>query len=163
MASATATKTKGKTKGKTKAGSKGKASAKQAETLQSEPQQEVDTKPEARTNASSKAAAKTKGEGRFPSQAVFRKAAQMFKHLGDPTRLALIYKLNENEQNVGSLCGMLDQTQPAVSHHLALLKHGGVVASTRHGKNNFYRLTNAVLAEIITHVNDLAATRHGGE
>ena len=33
------------------------------------------------------------------------------------------------------------QSQPAVSHHLALLRHGGIIAPRRQGKNNFYSLT----------------------
>jgi ArsR family transcriptional regulator len=35
---------------------------------------------------------------------------------------------------------MLDQSQPAVSHHLALLRMAGVIACRRDGKHNFYRL-----------------------
>ena len=34
-------------------------------------------------------------------------------------------------------------SQPAVSHHLALLRHGGIIAPRRQGKNNFYALTEA--------------------
>ena len=33
-------------------------------------------------------------------------------------------------------------THPAVSHHLALLRHGGIVERRRQGKNNFYTLTD---------------------
>ena len=33
-------------------------------------------------------------------------------------------------------------SQPAVSHHLALLRHGGIVDRRRQGKNNFYSLTD---------------------
>ena len=36
----------------------------------------------------------------------------------------------------------LSQSQPAVSHHLALLRHGGIIAPRRQGKNNFYSLTD---------------------
>ena len=32
-------------------------------------------------------------------------------------------------------------SQPAVSHHLALLRLGGIVDRRRQGKNNFYSLT----------------------
>ena len=34
-------------------------------------------------------------------------------------------------------------SQPAVSHHLALLRHGGLIAPRRQGKNNYYALTEA--------------------
>jgi DNA-binding transcriptional ArsR family regulator len=50
--------------------------------------------------------------------------------------------LSERERHVGSLCDDLAQSQPAVSHHLALLRHGGLIAPRRQGKNNFYSLTD---------------------
>ena len=59
--------------------------------------------------------------------------------------------LSEGERHVGSLCGDLDQSQPAVSHHLALLRHGRIVEPRRQGKNTFYSLTETgeALARII--------------
>jgi len=39
------------------------------------------------------------------------------------------------------------QSQPATSHHLALLRHGGIIAPRRQGKNNSYALTDAGDAE----------------
>jgi len=35
----------------------------------------------------------------------------------------------------------MNMSQPAVSHHLALLRHGSIIAPRRQGKNNFYGLT----------------------
>jgi DNA-binding transcriptional ArsR family regulator len=34
-------------------------------------------------------------------------------------------------------------TQPALSHHLALMRHAGIVQADRRGKNNFYCLTDS--------------------
>ena len=70
-----------------------------------------------------------------------RRASVLLKHVSDPTRLQVILILAEGERHVGALCDHLDQSQPAVSHHLALLRHGGVIAPRRQGKNNFYSLT----------------------
>ena len=70
-----------------------------------------------------------------------RKAAILLKHVSDPTRLQVILTLSEGERHVGALCAQLSQSQPAVSHHLALLRHGGIIAPRRQGKNNFYSLT----------------------
>jgi DNA-binding transcriptional ArsR family regulator len=70
-------------------------------------------------------------------------ASILLKHVSDPTRLQVIVLLAAGgEQHVGSLCEQLGQTQPAVSHHLALLRHGGVISPRRQGKNNFYSLTD---------------------
>jgi DNA-binding transcriptional ArsR family regulator len=70
-----------------------------------------------------------------------QRASALLKHVSDPTRLQVILTLAEGERHVGALCEQLDQSQPAVSHHLALLRHGGVIAPRRQGKNNFYGLT----------------------
>lgn len=71
-----------------------------------------------------------------------RRASILLKHVSDPTRLQVILILAEGERHVGALCDSLSQSQPAVSHHLALLRHGGIIAPRRAGKNNFYSLTD---------------------
>jgi DNA-binding transcriptional ArsR family regulator len=70
-----------------------------------------------------------------------RRASILLKQVSDPTRLQVILTLAEGERHVGALCQELSQSQPAVSHHLALLRHGGIIAPRRQGKNNFYSLT----------------------
>ena len=50
--------------------------------------------------------------------------------------------LSDGEQNAGGLCDHFNISQPAVSHHLAMLRHGGIVECRRHGKNNLYSLTD---------------------
>ncbi len=72
-----------------------------------------------------------------------RKASILLKHVSDPTRLQVILILADGERHVGALCEQLSQSQPAVSHHLALLRHGGIIAPRRQGKNNFYSLTES--------------------
>ena len=71
-----------------------------------------------------------------------QRAAILLKQVSDPTRLQVILMLDEGEKHVGALCDVLSQSQPAVSHHLALLRHGGIIAPRRQGKNNFYALTD---------------------
>src|ERR1700730_16185182 len=84
-------------------------------------------------------AGKPKGSDQRLHQA--RRASILLKHVSDPTRLQVILILAEGERHVGALCAQLSQSQPAVSHHLALLRHGGIIAPRRQGKNNFYSLT----------------------
>jgi DNA-binding transcriptional ArsR family regulator len=72
-----------------------------------------------------------------------QRAAILLKQVSDATRLQIVTMLAEGERHVGSLCEDLSQSQPAVSHHLALLRHGGIIAPRRQGKNNFYSLTEA--------------------
>ena len=72
-----------------------------------------------------------------------QRTANLLKQVSDPTRLQVILMLSEGERHVGALSEHLSQSQPAVSHHLALLRHGGIIAPRRQGKNNFYALTEA--------------------
>ena len=70
-----------------------------------------------------------------------RELAQLFRLLGDETRLRILYYLmQQHEINVRTLCRHLRESQPAVSHHLALLKEAGIIDYRRAGKHNFYRL-----------------------
>jgi DNA-binding transcriptional ArsR family regulator len=66
--------------------------------------------------------------------------SQFFKALGDPTRLHILMELVEKEQNVSMLCKKLKSAQPNVSHHLSILRMGGVVATKRSGKAIFYSI-----------------------
>lgn len=66
---------------------------------------------------------------------------KIFKLLSDETRLRiLLYLTQRREMHVRALCDRLGQSQPAVSHHLALLRVAGLIDSRREGKHNFYRL-----------------------
>ena len=66
---------------------------------------------------------------------------QVFKLLSDETRLRiLLYLMREGELHVTALCEKLGQSQPAVSHHLALLRVAGLIEARRDGKHNYYSI-----------------------
>src|SRR5215212_12202251 len=73
------------------------------------------------------------------SDSMVRELAQVFKLLSDETRLRILFYLAQNsELHVTDLCNRLGQSQPAVSHHLALLRVSGLIEARREGKHNFY-------------------------
>src|SRR6516162_4282555 len=73
------------------------------------------------------------------SDQAVRDLAQVFKLMSDETRLRiLLYLAQAGELHVTDLCNRLGQSQPAVSHHLALLRVSGLIESRREGKHNFY-------------------------
>jgi ArsR family transcriptional regulator len=75
---------------------------------------------------------------------------QLFKLLADETRLKILhYLMQKDELNVRTLCKLLKQSQPAVSHHLALLKEAGVIECRRDGKHNFYHLVPKRCQELL--------------
>ncbi len=92
------------------------------------------------------AASELNGHARLPSVATLPgqrtgELVQLFKLLADETRLKIIhYLMQKDELNVRTFCSLLAQSQPAVSHHLALLKVAGILDCRRDGKHNFYRL-----------------------
>lgn len=67
--------------------------------------------------------------------------AELFGLFSDRTRLQILYHLSRNEElNVGALCDLIGQSQPAVSHHLSRLRDAGVLTARREGKLRHYRL-----------------------
>jgi DNA-binding transcriptional ArsR family regulator len=66
--------------------------------------------------------------------------SRLFGLLGDPTRVRIILLLCRGEMNVSSLCQTLGLPQPTVSHHLGLLRRGGILQTRREGKAIFYAL-----------------------
>jgi ArsR family transcriptional regulator len=74
-------------------------------------------------------------------EGIAQELVQLFKLLADDTRLRILHYLMQREElNVRALCELLDQSQPAVSHHLALLRGAGIIECRREGKHNFYHL-----------------------
>lgn len=68
---------------------------------------------------------------------------QFFKLLSDETRVrCLLMIAREQRVCVGELTQALNESQPKISRHLALLRSSGVVADTRQGQWVFYRLSD---------------------
>ncbi len=92
--------------------------------------------------------------------ALLNEAANAFKLLSDESRLRLvIYLAQGRELNVGAICQRLKQEQPAVSHHLALLRVSGAIEARRSGRNIFYRvrseLFNNLLVRLISAIGTM--------
>jgi ArsR family transcriptional regulator, arsenate/arsenite/antimonite-responsive transcriptional repressor len=70
--------------------------------------------------------------------------AARFRLLGNPSRLRLLALLVESgELPVSALCDRLQQAQPAVSHHLSLLRSAGLIRGRRAWKQVFYSVADA--------------------
>ncbi len=69
--------------------------------------------------------------------------AEMFKVLGDPTRVQIVHILAAAPEPV-CVCDFtasFDLGQPTISHHLAKLREAGIVECSRQGIWAFYRLS----------------------
>lgn len=71
---------------------------------------------------------------------VISSAADLFRLLGDPTRLRLLRVLARDRFNVTELTGILGLAQSGVSRHLGLLKEAGLVIEEREAGFAYYRL-----------------------
>jgi DNA-binding transcriptional ArsR family regulator len=101
-------------------------------------------KPPRKPKVTPKAAPKGAKAGTKPVDplANARRAAMLLKQVSDATRLAVLLLLADGPRNVGQICHDLgDISQPACSHHLALLRHSRFIEPRREGKNNVYSLT----------------------
>ena len=67
---------------------------------------------------------------------------QLFKNLSDETRLGIVLLLKEmGELCVCDLCAALDQSQPKISRHLAMLRESGLLLDRKQGRWVHYRLS----------------------
>lgn len=75
--------------------------------------------------------------------------AEIFKAIGQPTRLAIMEIIQENEMQAGRIAARLGTDAPNVSRHLALLRKQGLVVDRKQGPNIFYRGTIPHLMKFI--------------
>ena len=104
------------------------------------------------TNVMEPPARSGRAKGAFPeiSDQLEKDLVQIFKLLADETRLKILFMLiREGELHVSALCDRLEQSQPAVSHHLALLRVAGIISARRDGKHNFYSVEKSRFHQII--------------
>ncbi|RLC62178.1 MAG: transcriptional regulator [Chloroflexi bacterium] len=66
--------------------------------------------------------------------------AQICQGLADPTRILILYYLDEAPRYVTELAEILEVSQPTVSHHLKVLRDRGLVTATREGNTVHYAL-----------------------
>ena len=74
-------------------------------------------------------------------------AFQVFKALGDPTRLAMIDLLSQGEATVSDLAAPFDMSLPAVHQHLAVLEASELVICRKEGRVRWCELNAAKMEE----------------
>lgn len=82
--------------------------------------------------------------------------ADMFRLLGDPTRLRIVLACLDEPISVGDIADRLELSPSLVSHHLRLLRAARVVKADRQGKQVFYAAADqhvsGVLADMLEHI-----------
>ncbi|CAM5654692.1 transcriptional regulator [Streptomyces tanashiensis] len=72
----------------------------------------------------------------------------VFSVLANPVRRKLLETLRDGPRSTGELAGLFELGRPAVSEHLAVLRNAGLVREEPRGRNRFYHLQAARLAEV---------------
>ena len=70
------------------------------------------------------------------------KLAELFKILGDPTRLKIVELLLENEMCVNHIAETMEMGQSAISHQLRVLRQARLVTYRKDGKTAYYSLND---------------------
>ncbi|MFI5917871.1 ArsR/SmtB family transcription factor [Streptomyces anulatus] len=71
------------------------------------------------------------------------RVSRMFKALGDPVRLQLLWKIAARPAAEACVCEVSDVgvARTTVSHHLKKLREAGLLSSERRGTQVYYRVT----------------------
>lgn len=90
--------------------------------------------------------------GTYTQRENFQTVADIFKQLGDGSRIRIWGLLCHCEECVINLSAMVDMSSPAVSHHLKQLKSAGLIVSRRDGKEVYYRAADTEPAQNFHHM-----------
>ncbi len=76
----------------------------------------------------------------MPKAENLQELADLFKILGDGTRIRMLHALFVSEMCVCDIAAVLDMTQSAISHQLRILKQARLVKYRKEGKVVYYSL-----------------------
>ena len=88
-------------------------------------------------------------ESQMPDDDTLMEVSDFFKALSDSSRLKIIAALISRELCVCDISEIAGQSQSAVSHQLRVLRAARIVKYRRDGKQVFYSIDDAHIAEII--------------
>jgi len=78
--------------------------------------------------------------------------AERFRTIGDPTRIRILERLQDEEASVQELAEHVGTSQQNVSKHLGVLARVGIVGRRKHGTFVYYRITDASVFAICEQV-----------
>jgi len=90
-------------------------------------------------------------------------ASEIFRSLGDPTRLRILALLRAMELSVGELAQVLGQSQPRVSRHVRILIEAGLAERRKEGSWVFLSLADSKRVEPLFEALDRWAEQDGSD
>lgn len=92
----------------------------------------------------------------IPGPEAFQIVADLFKQMGDLSRVRIFWLLCHCEECVINISSLMEMSSPAVSHHLKQLKMTGLIISRREGKEVYYKAADTVQAQMLHHMIEQA-------
>lgn len=92
----------------------------------------------------------------IPGPEAFQIVADLFKQMGDLSRVRIFLLLCHCEECVINISSLMEMSSPAVSHHLKQLKMTGLIISRRDGKEVYYKAADTVQAQMLHHMIEQA-------
>ncbi len=96
---------------------------------------------------------------REPQGRELENLTQLFKVLGDPSRMKVLFQIGSSEACVTEVAARLNMSESAVSHHIHILRMNGLVRWRRSGKAIYYVLKDDHVRSIISqgyeHITEL--------
>jgi len=83
------------------------------------------------------------------------KQQEVFKAMADPTRRAILKRLQQGALTAGEIGAEFDITAASLSHHFAVLKHADLVRTKRRGQYIVYSLNSTVFEDLARVLFDL--------
>ena len=83
-----------------------------------------------------------------PDEVTLLKLSEVFKLIGDLTRIKILWCLDNNEMCVCDIANVLNMSKSLVSHQLAVLRKSEIVKSRRSGKEVYYTLDDEHVKEV---------------
>ncbi len=85
----------------------------------------------------------------LPEEDVLNDLSELFKCLGDPTRLRILYALSKKELCVCDISHVLGMSLPAISYQLRVLRNLKLVKFANKGKMTFYSLSDNTIISLL--------------
>ncbi|MCE1254004.1 MAG: metalloregulator ArsR/SmtB family transcription factor [Anaerolineae bacterium] len=86
---------------------------------------------------------------------IYELQAELCRAMSHAARIEILHTLKEGPKRVIDIAREVGVSQVAVSRHLAVLRHGGIVLAQRQGQDVIYSVANPKILEVCSLMRDV--------
>jgi ArsR family transcriptional regulator len=90
-----------------------------------------------------------------PDDKILQDNSERFKAISDPTRLKILYLLQDGELCACEIIAALEKPQSTISHHLNILKNAEFIEGRKEGVWIHYKLVDPKIMNLIEHFSKI--------